>query len=93
MSLLTLKILEDARGYSILILRRQVKFPQAAYKRLETVVKENNVMNQNVNLFKRRKKLKFIDDSQDIDYVLVPLSVERKLHPLTDHQREVKGAQ
>jgi len=66
-----------------------VKFPQAAYKRLETVVKENNEMNQNVNLFKGRKKLKFMDDSQDIDYVSVPLSVERKLHPLTDHQREV----
>jgi telomere-associated protein RIF1 len=54
---------------------------------------ENNVMNQNVNLFKGRKKLKFMDDSQDIDYVSIPSSVERKLHPLTDHQREVKRAQ
>lgn len=53
----------------------------------------DNVMNQNVNLFKGRKKLKFMDDSQDIDYVSIPLSVERKLRPLTDHQREVKRAQ
>ena len=91
MSLLILKILEDARGYNILW--RQVKFPQAAYKRLEIVVKENNEMNQNVNLFKGRKKLKFMDDSQDIDYVSVLLFVERKVHPLTDHEREVKRAQ
>lgn len=53
----------------------------------------NDVMNQNVKLIKRRKKLKFMDDSQDVDYVSIPLSVKTKLHPLTDHQREVKRAQ
>eukprot|EP01018_Ginkgo_biloba_P014574 Gb_29910 [translate_table: standard] len=52
-----------------------------------------SVMTQKASISKGRKKLKFMEDSPDIDYVSIPSTTKGKLCSLTDHQREVKRAQ
>lgn len=42
------------------------------------------------NLPRRRKKLKFQEDSQEVEYVVIPQSQRKKAGPLTERQREVR---